>query len=78
MTSYQLQWLAKQVKQHQPIKTHDVREATSLKSRTCVYCGKEIPKGDRYFSYKPIFGKRKSRCIDCYPKIYNDIERFDN
>ena len=78
MTSYQLQWLAKEKKQHKPIQVSDIREVTSLKSRTCVYCGDEIPKGDRYYSYKPIFGKRKARCLKCPPKIYNDIERFDN
>jgi hypothetical protein len=77
MTPYQLSYLHREVKKQDPILVHDVRECISLKSRTCVYCGCEIPKGDRYFSYKPIFGKRKARCIDHPPRIYNDVERYD-
>jgi hypothetical protein len=40
-------------------------------------CGNEIPKGDSYYSYKPIFEKRKAHCIDCKPSIYNGYEPYD-
>ena len=59
------------------VKIQDVRYAKSLKNRECVYCGCEIKKGDMYYSYKPIFGKRLSRCIDHKPKVYNDINMYD-
>lgn len=77
MTSYQLQFLSVALTKYEPTKVTDVRHARSMKTRECVYCGCEIVKGDYYYSYKPIFGNRKSRCLDHPPKIYNDYERFD-
>jgi len=77
MTSYQLAITYRKSLQAVPIKVNDVRCAISMKSRTCVYCGTEIPKGDYYYSYKPIMSRRKCRCLDHPPKIYNDVERFD-
>lgn len=77
MTAYQMNYIADKSKQHKPIKVKDLRYCKSIKSRMCVYCGAEIPKGDLYYSYKSMFGKRKSRCVDHIPKIYNDIERWD-
>ena len=77
MTSFQKYHLSNEIKQHKPIRVNSIRESVSRKSRTCVYCGCEIPKGDYYYSYKPYFGKRKDRCLDHSPKIYNDYERYD-
>ena len=77
MTNYQYGYLAKEIKKHKPIKVNSVRDSVSNKSRVCVYCGCEIPKGDYYYSYKAMFGKRKARCIEHPPKIYNDVELYD-
>ena len=77
MTNYQFGYLAKEIKQGKPIRVNSIRHGVSNVSRVCVYCGNEIPKGDYYYSYKPMFGKRKARCIDHPPRIYNDIELYD-
>jgi len=77
MTGYQKYYLFKEIQQRNPVLIKSVREHISSKSRICVYCGCEIVKGDYYYSYKPYFGKRKARCLDHSPKIYNDVERFD-
>ena len=77
MNSKQLFYLSKKEKKKLPTVVNSVRHGVSMKSRTCVYCGCEIPRGDMYFSYKPIFDTRKDRCIQHPPKIYNDYERFD-
>lgn len=78
MTSYQFNYVVQQNNRYaRPIKVTSVRQNKSRKSRTCVYCGTEICKGDLYYSYKVLGGKRKSRCLNDPPKIYNDYEEFD-
>ena len=77
MTNYQYGYLIEKMKSHPPVKVNSMRNAVSKKSRTCVYCGCEIPKGDYYYNYKAMFGKRKDRCIEHPPTIYNDIELYD-
>lgn len=77
MNSFQLAYLSKKSKEFLPVKVTDVRYAKSMKYRECTSCGNEIPKGDMYYSFKAIFSKRKARCLDCPPKIYNDINKED-
>ena len=74
----QLGYLSKTKRPWEPVVCKDIRCVhRSTKSRTCVACGKEIAKGESYYSYKPIFEDRKARCIDCKPTIYNDYEPYD-
>lgn len=77
MTTYQKYYLSLLCRERLPVKVNDIRYSKSVKSRECVSCGCEIPKGDYYYSYKPFGSHRKSRCLDHPPKIYNDYEKFD-
>lgn len=77
MTPYQFNYVLKKSAFRPYTKVNDIRYSKSLKNRDCVVCGCEIPKGDLYYSYKPIGQKRKSRCIKHPPRIYNDYEPFD-
>lgn len=53
------------------------------KSYVCEKCGKEIPKGDHYWNWKPLpngkywFTWRK-RCIDCEPRYYDEVNHYEN
>ena len=77
MTKFQMYYISIRKREHLPVNVNSYRFSVSSKSRECVYCGCEIPKGDMYYSYKSFFGKRKSRCRDHPPKIYNDVEKYD-
>lgn len=77
MNSYQMNYLKREIQQRQPVKVKSYRFAKSRKSRECSYCGCEIPPNELYYSYKPMFSKRRARCWAHPPKIYNDYERFD-
>ena len=60
-----------------------VKQRKALKSYTCEKCKNEIPKGDLYFEYKPLPGKRywspwRKRCIDCKPKYYDEVDWYEN
>ena len=77
MTPYQLAITIKKSRYKEPIKVKDIRYSKARKNYECVACGREIPKGDLYYSYKPIGEKRKRRCSKHPPKIYNDYEPFD-
>jgi len=58
------------------------------KNYTCEMCGCEIPKGDVYFEYKPIFYDKynkksiydhwRKRCYNHEPKSYSELDIVDN
>lgn len=58
-------------------KVGHVHMRKSRTSKTCECCGKEIPKGDYYWNWKPLPDHRywyawRYRCLDCKPKYYNE------
>ena len=64
-------------------RVNTVKMVKARKSYICEKCGKEIPKGDYYYTFKPYprgfnwFAWRK-RCIDCKPKYYDEIFYYEN
>lgn len=53
------------------------------KSYTCEKCGCEIPKGDYYWSWKPLPSRRywfawRKRCIDCEPRYYDEVNYYED
>lgn len=64
-------------------KINILKMVKARKSYICECCGKEIPKGDYYYTYKPYPRDRgwyawRKRCIDCKPKYYDEIYYYED
>ena len=60
-----------------------LHQRKAKQSYECEKCGNEIPKGDLYYEYKPLPGKRywsiwRKRCIDCKPLYYDEAEIYQD
>ena len=63
------------------IRIKQPKQRRSLKSRTCEVCGKEIPKGDLYYQYKPFPDNKfwygwRDRCLDHPPRYYDEFHYY--
>ena len=64
------------------IRTH-IFMRRSRNSKTCECCGNEIPKGDYYWSWKPLPTSKywyawRYRCLECKPRYYDEHLYYEN
>lgn len=64
-------------------KVNTSKMVKARKSHTCEKCGKEIPKGDYYYIFKPYprfkgWYTWRKRCIDDKPLYYDEIFYYED